>query len=596
MTAAGPVLPGSVSRPRSTRWKRWCGCRPEGACADPAQASAFADPSPGGSPIPPSPLNLAAIHEAIAAAVPDRECLVFRDRRLTWAQVTDRTRRLAHLLRGAGLGSHRDRSELKSWESGQDHVALYLHNGNEYLEGMLGAFKARCAPFNVNYRYVEEELLYLFDNSDARAVIFHARFAPTLAGIRSQLRNVKLWIQVDDGSGESLPGAVDYEEALAAAEPEPPKDLSADDLYILYTGGTTGMPKGVLWRQEEIYRAALSGGAVFDTLEQFADKALASPGARSLPTAPFMHGAAHWGAFSNWHSGGTVLVQSVPERLDPDDVWSTAEREKAQVVLIVGDAFARPLLDQLDRKSYDLSSLFMLVSGGAILTAKLKDEILEKLPHVRIMDALGSSESGTQGAKISTAESKATTGDFDLGPDNLVLSEDLSRVLAPGDPEHGWLARKGHGPLGYYKDQAKTEKTFPVVDGVRYAVPGDRASIGADGRLVLYGRDSVTINSGGEKIFAEEVELALKHHPDVYDAVVCGTPSERWGQQVTALVQLREGVSADEASLVSTCREHIAAYKTPKVFVFVDRMVRAPSGKADYRWARETAGRELGLD
>ncbi len=543
-----------------------------------------------------SPLNLAAIHEAIAAVVPDRECLVFRDRRLSWAEVTDRTRRLAHALRGAGLGCRRERADLESWESGQDHVALYLHNGNEYLEGMLGAFKARCAPFNVNYRYVEEELLYLFDNADARAVIFHARFAPTLAGIRSQLRGVKLWIQVDDGSGESLPGALDYEELLAAGEPEPPKDLSPDDLYILYTGGTTGMPKGVLWRQEEIYRAAMAGGTVHETLEAFAERAASGPGARSLPTAPFMHGAAHWGAFSVWHSGGTVLVQSVPEHLDPDDVWSTVEREKAQIVLIVGDAFARPLVDQLDRKSYDLSSLFMLVSGGAILTAKLKDELLERLPHIRIMDALGSSESGAQGAKVSTADSKASTGDFDLGPDNLVLSDDLRRVLEPGDAERGWLARRGWGPLGYYKDREKTERTFPVVGGVRYAVPGDRASMGPDGRLVLYGRDSVTINSGGEKIFAEEVELALKHHPAVYDAVVCGTPSERWGQQVTAIVQLRAGAAPDEEALVAVCREHLAAYKSPKAFVFVERVVRAPSGKADYRWARVTASEALGLE
>jgi len=540
-------------------------------------------------------LNLAAIHEAIAAAVPDRECLVFRDRRLSWADVTDRTRRLADVLRSRGLGCHRERQDLEPWESGQDHVALYLYNGNEYLEGMLGAYKARCAPFNVNYRYVEEELLYLFDNADARAVIYHAAFAPVLEKIRERLPGVKLWIQVADDSGNALlPGAVDYEEALARATPVEPRDLSADDLYILYTGGTTGMPKGVLWRQEDIYKAAMAGGNPLESLDEFAARAAGSPGARSLPTPPFMHGAAHWGAFSVWNAGGMIVVQSEPRHLDPDDIWSTAAREKVQVMLIVGDAFARPLLDQLEKKSYDLSSLFMLVSGGAILTAGIKDELLEKLPHVRIMDALGSSESGAQGAHFSEPGTKASTGAFTPSPGNVVLSEDLSRLLRPGDPEHGWLARAGYVPLGYYKDPEKTAKTFPVVEGERYAVPGDRASLDADGTLRLYGRDSVTINTGGEKVFAEEVEHALKHHPSVYDVVVVPTPDERFGQKVTAVVRLREGRRVEEDVLREACRDHLARYKWPRAFVFVDEIVRAPSGKPDYRWARSTAERALG--
>jgi fatty-acyl-CoA synthase len=307
-----------------------------------------------------------------------------------------------------------------------------------------------------------------------------------------------------------------------------------------------------------------------------------------------MHGAAHWAAFSCWHAGGTVIVQSQPRRLDPADVWATAEREKATVMQIVGDAFARPLLDELARRDYALDSLGMLVSGGAILTAAIKDELLARLPKVRIVDTLGSSESGAQGAQISVAGEKAKSGDFALSPSNVVLSEDLSRVLAPGDPERGWLARAGRVPLGYLGDAAKSARTFPVVDGVRYAVPGDRASVAADGTLHLYGRDSVTINSGGEKIFAEEVEQALKHHPAVYDAVVVGTPSERWGQQVTALVRLRDGARPSEDELRAAAAEHVAAYKLPKVFVFVDELVRAPSGKADYRWAKAHAGDVLG--
>ena len=345
-------------------------------------------------------LNLATIHEAIAEVVPDRECLISGSQRFSWAETTDRTRRLASLLRSHGLGCHTPRAELKGWESGQDHVALYLYNGHEYLEGMLGAFKARCAPFNVNYRYVEEELRYLFANSQAKAVIYHAAFAPTLEKIRAQLTQVRVWIQVADASGNALlPGAVDYEEALAKAQPDAPEDLSADDLYILYTGGTTGMPKGVLWRQEDILRAALYVGEI-TSVDSLVARAK-SGGIRALPTAPFMHGAAHWAAFNMWHVGGTVVVQNEPQRLDPDDIWSTVEREKINAITIVGDAFGRPLADQLHRRKYDLSSFRLLTSGGAILTAALKQEFLDLLPEIRILDALGSSESGAQASQIS---------------------------------------------------------------------------------------------------------------------------------------------------------------------------------------------------
>ena len=290
-----------------------------------------------------------------------------------------------------------------------------------------------------------------------------------------------------------------------------------------------------------------------------------------------------------WHVGGTVVVQSRVQHIDPDDVWSTVEREKVNAITIVGDAFARPLLDQLAKKDYDLSSLTLVTSGGAILTAVLKQEFLERLPSVRILDALGSSETGAQGAHFSTSEGKATTGRFVMSPGNLVLNEDLSGIVTPGSEEVGWLAREGNVPLGYYKDVAKTAATFPVVGGVRYAVPGDRSIVEADGTLRLLGRDSITISSGGEKIFAEEVEHALKHHASVYDAVVVGTPSERWGQQVTALVQLRSGETPDEDEILEVAGRHIARYKLPKQIVYVDQITRSPSGKADYRWARDAA-------
>jgi len=533
--------------------------------------------------------NLAWLHEAIAARVPDRECIVFRDRRYTWSQTTDRTRRLAAVLRGADLGCHTARDALENWESGQDHVALYLRNGNEYLEGMLGAYKARAAPFNVNYRYVDEELVYLFRDAGARAVIYHASFAPTLARIRDALGDVRLWLQVADGSDEPLlPGALDYEEALASAATAPPGRLSPDDLYILYTGGTTGMPKGVLWRQEDIFRAALYTRPV-ETPEEVVERAAAAEGIRALPAPPFMHGAAHWVAFNMWAVGGTVVVQSHPETLDPHDVWSTVERERVNALTIVGDAFGRPLADQLRKRRYDLSSLGLLTSGGAILTAALKRELLELLPGVRIVDALGSSESGSQAAQRSEGAGAPTTGDFELAPDNTVLRDDLSGPVSPGTGEQGWLARAGRVPLGYLGDPEKTAKTFPVVGGVRYALPGDRATLERDGRLRLLGRDSVTINTGGEKVYAEEVEHALKHHPAVYDAVVVGTPHERWGQQVTAVVRLRAGEAPSEEALLAVARAHVAPYKLPKRFVFVDEIVRSPSGKADYRWAKAAA-------
>lgn len=540
-------------------------------------------------------LNLAVIHEAIAEAIPERECLVHRDRRLTWAQVTDRSRRLGDLLRTHGLGCRRSRAELENWESGQDHIGIYLYNGIEYLEAMLGAFKARAAPFNVNYRYVDEELVYLFENAEAKAVIFHACFAPTLARIRKRLPQVELWLQVDDGSGEPLlPGALDYEEALAAASPAPPRDLSPDDLYVLYTGGTTGMPKGVLWRQEDIFGAALSPRGVERNLAALVERAKRK-GIRAMPAPPFMHGAAHWVAFNMWHVGGTIIVQSNPRRLDPDDIWSTIERERVNALTIVGDAFARPLLDGLEKRDYDLSSLRLLTSSGAILAPALKDDFLRAIPGLRILDALGSSESGQQGSQISRSGEKTSSGDFDLFEDNVVLREDFSAVVPPGSEEQGWLARRGFVPLGYYRDAEKTRQTFPVIDGVRYSVPGDRAVAEADGRLRLLGRDSVTINSGGEKIFAEEVEQALKHHPAVYDAVVVGTPHERWGQQVTAIVTFRERARASEDELRRAAESQIARYKLPRAFVFVDQILRSPSGKADYRWAKQKASEELGF-
>jgi fatty-acyl-CoA synthase len=531
--------------------------------------------------------SVAEVHEAIAASRPDDECLVFRDRRFTWAQVTDRTRRLANHLIGAGLGVQVERSELAGHESGQSHLAIYLHNGNEYLECMLGAFKARVAPFNVNYRYVAEELRYLLNDSLAEAVVVHSRFAPVLAEVLGELPRLRVILQVPDESGNPLlPGAQWYDDALATASPDKPAvQWSPDDLYILYTGGTTGMPKGVLWRNGDA-NVECFGGSRADTMEGVLVEA--NTGLRALLAPPFMHGAGHWMSFRTWNGGGTVFVQSQPERLDPVDVWGLVEREQLSFLLIVGDAFARPLLDGLSQADYDLSSLTVVLSGGAPLSAHLKEEFLRHLPTLMIVDGLGSSEAGGQLSHVS-AGSGATTGTFPISPGNHVLSEYLQRELAPGDEELGWLAKSGNLALGYLGDAAKTARTYPVVAGVRYAVPGDRARLRADGIIELHGRDSVTINSGGEKIFAEEVEAAVKAHPSVYDCVVAGRPSERWGNEVVAVVRIRTGYAADEAALLNEAERHIARYKLPKAFVFVPEIVRSPSGKADYRWAKQMA-------
>jgi fatty-acyl-CoA synthase len=536
--------------------------------------------------------NLGIVNEAVAAAIPDREAIVWRDRRFTYAELAERTRRLANVLIDHRFRVDAERDTLAGHESGQDQIGLYLHNGNEYLEGMLGAYKARVAPFNVNYRYVEEELVYLLNDAKARGLIYHACFAPRVAAVAAQVPSLELLLQVDDGSGETLlPGAVDYESALAAASADMPADPSPDDLYILYTGGTTGMPKGVLWRQADIFCASLggrNGTEEWASLDEIAAAAV-NGGMKVLPAAPFMHGAAHWLAFNALTGGNTVVIPSNPTTLDSADVWSTVQAEGVAVMLIVGDAFARPLLDELDRGDYDVSSMFMLVSGGAALGAPLKARFLDSIPQMAIMDGLGSSETGTQARQVVGAGQTTSTGTFTPEPGMCVVDEDMTRILGGSDTELGWLAQEGRVPLGYLGDPDKTARTFPVIEGRRMAVPGDRARIDADGLLELHGRDSVTINSGGEKIFAEEVEQALAHHPAVYDVVVAGRPSERWGSEVVAVVQLSEGTEASIASLLDECGRHVARYKLPKDIIFVDKVMRSPAGKADYRWARQVA-------
>lgn len=537
--------------------------------------------------------NLALVNELITAAVPDREVLVWRDRRITYRGLGERSRRLASYLHEQGLGIRQERSELAGHESGQDHVALYMYNGNEYLESMLGAFKSRTVPINVNYRYVEDELRYLFHNSQARAVIYHAGFADRIAAIRPKLPELTVLIQVEDGSQTALlPGAVDYETVLAGSSPELPAIAhSPDDLYALYTGGTTGMPKGVLWRQHDIFMNCMGGRVpgAWDPVTSYDDVRARTTGGGDLSMLlipPFMHGAAQWATFVLMSNGAKVVIPDDNTHLDPAGVLRCMERERCNTLTIVGDAVARPLLAEIETGRYDLSSLIAITNGSAPLTPAIKERLLEQLPNIFINDAVGSSETGAQGSHLS-AKGAVATGTFSPGPGSTVVSDDLSRVLAPGDDELGWFAQEGWVPLGYLGDPEKTARTFPVIQGTRYAVPGDRARLNADGTIDVLGRDSVTINTGGEKVFAEEVESAIASHPSVEDVTVCGRDSERWGTEVCAVVQLV--APATPAELEAHAAKELARYKLPKGWVFVEKIQRSPSGKADYRWAREIA-------
>lgn len=549
--------------------------------------------------------DLSSVFATVASTIPDHTALLWRGRRLTYAELDGRIDGVAHYLASVGLGCHTERSDLGGHESGQDHIGLYLRNGNEYLESMVAAYRARVAPFNVSYRYVEDELLYLLNDSKATAVVYNAEFAPRVAAIRDRLPHLKVLIQVADHTGnELLPGAVDYESIVTT--PAPAEGMPAptgDDLYILYTGGTTGMPKGVLWRQHDIFISAMGGrpfgsSEALTSYEQIAERVKAAAGAMSLlMLPPFMHGAAQWAAYNIITMGGWIAIPDDVERFRVADVLRLVEREKVLSIPVVGDAMARPLIDEIETGAYDLSGLISITNGGAPMSPTVRDRIRAALPHVLLIDAVGSSESGQQMTTLANTEAGDDSGTspvFTPQSDTAVVAADFSRVLAPGDGE-GWLARRDLIPLGYLGDEAKTARTFPTIDGVRWSVPGDRARALADGRIELLGRDSVTINSGGEKIFAEEVERAIAAHPHVYDVVVAGRPSERWGSEVVAVVQLVDGTSVTDDELIEVCRRTIAGYKVPKAFVRTPKVVRSPAGKADYRWAKAVAAEAVSL-
>ncbi len=540
--------------------------------------------------------NLAIVAAAVADAVPERDYFVQGAVRLTYRTFMDRAHQFANALVERGLGCHTERASLTNHESGQDHLALYMYNCREFLEANVGSFAARVAPFNVNYRYVDDELVYLLNDQKATAIVYHSTFAPILDRVRTLVPTLRTFLQVgDESENDLLPGAEWYEDILSSQPVDPPSVVpSPDDLYVLCTGGTTGMPKGVLWRQADIFVSALGGTSTktkreFESLDEIVAEAVARGDRfRNMPTAPFMHGAAQWNALTALTHGNRCVIPSAVRSLDPVEVWRVVERERVTMLQIVGDAFARPLLDELDRQTYDLSALKIIMNGGANLSAGAKQGLVARLPHVTVGDGLGTSEAGSTGTSMSTSEGVAASV-FDLSPNVHVLSADLTHPLPPGTDELGWMATAGRIPLGYLGDAAKTAATFPTIGGVRYVVAGDRAKLLADGRMELHGRDSATINSGGEKIFAEEVEQAIIAHPAVADVVVCGRPSERWGSEVVAIVKLRPDAQATPEDLLKLAGAHLARYKLPKAFVFRDHIQRSPAGKADYRWAKEQA-------
>ncbi|MBS1848269.1 MAG: AMP-binding protein [Actinobacteria bacterium] len=541
--------------------------------------------------------SFTAVFDALTDEFGDRPALVHGHERFRFVDVRDRANRFANLLAGHDIGLRHDPGSTEAWESPHDHVALYLRNGPDYLIGMLGAWRARACATNINYRYVADELAGVLNDQSAAAIVYHGSFATTLAEVLERLDRTPLLLRVDDGSGdELLPDAIDLATALAAADPTaPPRhDHSPADRYILYTGGTTGAPKGVLWRQGDFMVRALGlarrDGSDLSGTSEVVERARTRARLVSMPLPPFMHGAAHWNALSTWLSGGSVVIPEEVRTFDAAEALRTAARERVSAMVIVGDAFARPLAEALDGGAPPPRDLRHILSSGAILSRPVADRLREHLPDVRILDVLGSSEAGRQ-AINTTAPHGELHSTFRPDSGTVVLDPDRRSVLEPGDPAIGWLATSGRVPLGYLGDRTKTEATFPTIGGVRFVVAGDRARLLGDWSIELHGRDSVTINSGGEKIFAEEVERALKEHPDVADALVVGRPNDRWGAEVIGVVAMRSGTQGDGEALRTVARRHIAGYKVPKAFVFVEAVPRSPSGKPDYAQAALLARR-----
>jgi fatty-acyl-CoA synthase len=528
--------------------------------------------------------NLADVFELVADAVPDRLALAHgaSGRTRTFAELEGRANALArHLGRRCAPG---------------DKVAIYSHNRPEFVEVLVAALKARLVPVNVNYRYREEELAYLLDNADAAAVGYEATFAPRLAALRDRLPKVRSWIELDDGA-EGAPFAEPYEPIASERAPRPDLARSPDDLILLYTGGTTGLPKGVMWTQGALWRALGGGGNAArgepapESPEEHALRVRRPENAaRLLPGCPLMHGTGQFMAYTVLGNGGSVVTLE-GRRLDPHELWRTAAARRVSVLAIVGDAFAKPLLRALEERpdAYELSSVQLVVSSGVMWSPPVKEALLARLPDgAALQDSFGSSEAVGFGLEITTRAGATRLGRFRIGPNCKVFTPEGEEV-EPGSGAAGYIARSGPIPLGYYKDEKKTAETFRELQGRRWSIPGDWCRVAADGTLELLGRGSVCINTGGEKVHPEEVEEALKLHPAVADAVVVGLPDESWGEAVTGVVELAAGAAAGEAELRAFVRERLSDYKVPKRIAFVASVGRSPSGKADYKGAKASA-------
>jgi len=535
--------------------------------------------------------NFADVYEAVAARVPDRPCQVQGDRTVTWAQFDARADALAADLLAAGLRQ-------------QSKVAAYLYNCPEYLETYVAAFKGGFAPVNTNYRYAHDEIVYLFSNADAEAVVFHAAFVALLDVARHELPMVRRWYCVDDGTAPVPDWAVAYESVVTTPVTGPvrgPWGRSGDDLLLLYTGGTTGMPKGVMWRQDDLFSVLGGGGnAVLgvppaESLDDLA--ARLSPdttGFMLLSACPLMHGTGQFSSLIAMNMGGCVV--SLPSRhFDVNELLGEVERNRVNSIIIVGQAFAGPILEHLDANptAHDLSSVVMMSSSGVMWSHDNKEGLLRHLPQAALFDSFGSSEAVGMGASVSTAAGASQTARFQLGPNCVVFTEDGRRVQ-PGSGERGLVAVGGFIPVGYYKDEVKSAQTFRMFEDRRWSVPGDWAEVADDGTLILLGRGSVCINTGGEKVFPEEVEEALKQHPAVRDAVAVGIPDERFGETICAVVEVAPGAAPSLAELSDHVKAHLAHYKAPRHLVVVDTIGRAPNGKVDYRRLTGLAVAQLG--
>jgi len=532
--------------------------------------------------------NFADAWELVARKIPDAQCQVQGDRRVSWGEFDRHANGIAQLLLGRGAKE-------------QDKVAQYLQNCPEYLESVYASFKAGLAPINTNYRYADDELVYLWDNADCVAVVFHATFIERIERIRERVPQVTTWLYVADESANPCPEwAIPYETAAAEGTDEPvqgPWGRDGDHLLMLYTGGTTGMPKGVMWRQDDLFRnlaGSLNPRFREDPVDYgVVDAGVAGPGFVGLPACPLMHGTGMFTQLILLVGGGsTVLLEA--RNLDIVEILDTIERAKVNQLVIVGDAFAKPILRELDANEgrWDLSSMFMIASSGVMFSEDSKQGLLRHNPTMMIIDAFSSSEAVGMGQSVSTAGGTSSTAKFMLGENTKVITED-GRAVEPGSGEIGRVAVGGFQPIGYYKDPEKTAATFITFEGRRYSCPGDWAHVEADGSLTLLGRGSVCINTGGEKVFPEEVEEALKTFAGVHDAVAVGVPDERFGETVAAVVEAAPGTTLDEDALRDHVRQRLASFKVPRNIVLVDTIGRAPNGKVDYRRLREVARARL---